>query len=349
MYISRGVGYAAAAVSPFLMGSSFAIQKTSTVHESRVDCFAYQLYVACGVFIVSLFTLFTGEMHSFVRPFIGGIMLSCCLVLGVFCVRNIGISHTMAITCATGTIVSFSLGKVAFEESSKNVGLALAGLAGVVIGIVLLAYFVEDAEENAIEAKPAANAFNPATSGSGPPPELSHGGSEETVTLLPTQETAGGGTRTYWILGAVLAGVLGGAQLAPCHAISDSDGLGFVASFGAGALSAAILIAGVYGGMVAAGKAEPGEMAVETLPYGLIQGALFGATNICTIVAMESPLGLAVAQPFRECALVVGGLYGYFLFGEMAGRGLFAKFMICALVMMLGILALSVFGEQQEK
>ena len=96
--------------------------------------------------------------------------------------------------------------QVAFEESSKNVGLALAGLAGVVIGIVLLAYFVEDAEENAIEAKPAANAFNPATSGSGPPPELSHGGSEETVTLLPTQETAGGGTRTYWILGAVLAG-----------------------------------------------------------------------------------------------------------------------------------------------
>ena len=96
--------------------------------------------------------------------------------------------------------------QVAFEESSKNVGLALAGLIGVVIGIVLLAYFVEDAEENAIEAKPAANAFNPATSGSGPPPELSHGGSEETVTLLPTQETAGGGTRTYWILGAVLAG-----------------------------------------------------------------------------------------------------------------------------------------------
>jgi len=343
------MGYAAAAVSPFLMGSSFAIQKTSAVHESRVDCFAYQLYVACGVFIVSLFTLFTGEMHSFVRPFIGGIMLSCCLVLGVFCVRNIGLSHTMAITCATGAIVSFSIGKVVFEESSKNLGLALAGLTGVVIGIVLLAYFVEGAEGDASEAKPAASAFNPATSGSVPPPELSPGGSEETATLLPTQETAtDGGTRMYWIVGAVLAGVLGGAQLAPCHAISDSGGLGFVASFGAGALSAAILIAGVYGGMVAAGKAEPGEMAVETLPYGLIQGALFGATNICTIVAMESPLGLAVAQPFRECALVVGGLYGYFLFGEMAGRGLFAKFMICALVMMLGILALSVFGEQKE-
>ena len=39
-------------------------------------------------------------------------------------------------------------------------------------------------------------------------------------------------------------------------------------------VAAAILIAGVYGGMVVAGKVEPGEMAVETLPYGLIQGEL---------------------------------------------------------------------------
>lgn len=74
------------------------------------------------------------------------------------------------------------------------------------------------------------------------------------------------------------------------------------------------------------------------------RGFISSSYQLITCIA-----GLAVAQPFRECALVVGGLYGYFLFGEMAGRGLFAKFMICALVMMLGILALSVFGEQKEK
>ena len=73
------------------------------------------------------------------------------------------------------------------------------------------------------------------------------------------------------------------------------------------------------------------------------RGFIWASYQLITCIA-----GLAVAQPFRECALVVGGLYGYFLFGEMAGRGLFAKFMICALVMMLGILALSVFGEQKE-
>ena len=86
-----------------------------------------------------------------------------------------------------------------------------------------------------------------------------------------------------------------------------------------------------------------------TLWAGLLSGLVWNLGNLCSILAIEfARVPFGVAYPILQSALVVAGLIGIFVLGEITQPGAIAVFFLSAFVVLGGAVLLSVFGPQSS-
>ena len=76
---------------------------------------------------------------------------------------------------------------------------------------------------------------------------------------------------------------------------------------------------------------------------GLVSGSIWNLGNVCSVYANDI-ISFAVAQPLMQCALLVSGILGIFVFKEIKGRSNIITFFTFAVVLLLGALLLALFG-----
>jgi hypothetical protein len=144
---------------------------------------------------------------------------------------------------------------------------------------------------------------------------------------------------------ALMVGLCGGSILVPMNYVPKSQsGLVFVPSFGIGAMLASPLVCMVgFGYQSMKGKPLPHLHLVDTLVPGIISGLLWNISNVLAIIAIPQ-IGYAVAYPFLQCALLVGGLWGVFVFHEISGLAV-KVFFSSGVVLIVGAVALALAGQ----
>lgn len=355
MHIGHGMGIAAGCLSPIFMGLSWAFQKRSVVVQSNVSPVVYQAYVAIGLLLTSFLALTTGPAREPAFGLLGGWTSGVSYICVMIAINHLGIGKTLAIVCSFSTVVGFLWGKVVFGESTQNIGWALAGLFTVIIGMGCLAYFVigKDLQEDAgATAEPASQEEKhplrqPLQAESTKHPEPA----APPEAAAPAPPAAAYSQVAYsWL--ALLGALFGGSCFAPLHGVDKEGGIGFLVwwSLGFFAVTMLVLCWHLFLWWQSSDSATPWsrqlEWGFETIPSSLMQGTLLGLANACSVVAMMSPLGLAIATPLRECALVVGAVLGYCCFGEFRQPGALSAFIPCAALVLIGIVLLAVFGEE---
>lgn len=358
------MGIVAGCLSPIFMGLSWAFQKRSVVIQSNVSPVVYQAYVAIGLLLTSFLALITGPAREPALGLLGGWTSGVSYICVMIAINHLGIGKTLAIVCSFSTIVGFTWGKVVFGESTKSIGWALAGLCTVIVGMGCLAYFVigKDAQEDGATAEPASQEEKhplrqplqaDSTKNSEPPAAPPEAAAE--APPAPAPAAAYSQVAYFWL--ALLGALFGGSCFAPLHGVDKEGGIGFLVWWSLGFTAVTLLVlswnlllswrSSDYPALCGStGGSSQLEFGFETIPSSLMQGTLFGFANACSVVAMMSPLGLAIATPLRECALVVGAVLGYCCFGEFRQPGALGAFIPCAALVLVGIVLLAVFGEE---
>ena len=111
-------------------------------------------------------------------------------------------------------------------------------------------------------------------------------------------------------------------------------------ALGAGVLLAAPIITGI---ITLSQKRDWPNLADRTvILYGCISGAIWNAGNMCAIIATRDPgVGLSVAYPILQCGLVIAGLWGILLLGELRDPKAQAGFWISAALVLTGTIMLA--------
>lgn len=113
------------------------------------------------------------------------------------------------------------------------------------------------------------------------------------------------------ILCALLVGLSGGSILVPLHYVPKSQaGLVFIPSFGLGCIVFSPMVCAVaylYTGIM------PDFQFKKTFLTGLLSGFVWNLSNVLSVVAIPN-IGYAVAYPIMQCALLISGMWGIFLF-----------------------------------
>ena len=141
------------------------------------------------------------------------------------------------------------------------------------------------------------------------------------------------------ILWALVVGLAGGSVLAPLHYVpNDQKGFVFIPSFGIGAIvfSPAVFLFSAW-----LTSEWPPLHLREALPMGLMSGLLWNIGNILSVVAIPI-LGYGVAYPFLQCAVLVSGVWGIYVFREIIETRVIVVFWVAGIVLLTGAALLAV-------
>merc|ERR1712166_986763 len=155
--------------------------------------------------------------------------------------------------------------------------------------------------------------------------------------------------RLLGIFYALLTGVFGGSVNVPSTLTkiygTPLNGIETLPCFGLGALVVGLLVPLIYFKLVDTNALQStGGIHFKTLWLpGLISGSVWNIGNICSVYA-NSHISFAVAQPLMQCALLVSGILGIFVFKEITGVKRIVTFFAFAVVLLGGAGLLAVFG-----
>lgn len=76
-----------------------------------------------------------------------------------------------------------------------------------------------------------------------------------------------------------------------------------------------------------------------------VQGLLWNIGNVASFVAVDSPLGMTVAYPVSQCALLIAATWGVLYYREIRNPRKIATFAVSAVVICLGATLLGVYGS----
>ena len=128
---------------------------------------------------------------------------------------------------------------------------------------------------------------------------------------------------------------------------SGAKAIALMPSFGFGALLCALCFTGLWYFWVAfATNAPPPALHVRgTLWAGLCSGVVWNLGNVSSLLAMDVfgvPYG--IAYPILQCALVVGGIIGIFVFKEVTDRLAILLFFVADALVIAGAVLLGTYG-----
>lgn len=157
--------------------------------------------------------------------------------------------------------------------------------------------------------------------------------------------------RQLGIAGAIINGAWGSNNMVPMH-YARADGFygaGYLISYSSGSMIVTIAmwliryLINVYklgGDHVKAYHALPSFHLRQMWKTGLTSGLLYSLGNFFTIVSV-SVLGQGVGYSFVQTSMLISGLWGIFVFGEVKGSQRIMKWLASSVVTVIGILLLS--------
>mmetsp|Transcript_28623 Transcript_28623/g.40886 ORF Transcript_28623/g.40886 Transcript_28623/m.40886 type:complete len:402 (+) Transcript_28623:108-1313(+) len=305
----------------------------------------------------------------------------------IFAIRNAGLAISQGIVASSIVMVSFIWGNIIFKEPAKSQIMAYSAvwlIMGGLYGMSLYStsdwvdtdhdhddredttnndedeYNFEDEEQDAFLNDNSTTSSTSSTSSYENESRNPLANSLEISSAEPVREKLPPGKgviivcgktfqrRNLGLISALLCGTWGGSCLVPMHySKGDTGGLGYVISFGTGALLVTIFIwICRFFFMVYKLKSikegytvlPPFHFRVMWLP-GATAGTLWSLGNVGSIVAVQQ-LGQGVGYPASQAALLVAGLWGIFYYREVTKPKTIIKWFASAFVTILGILLL---------
>lgn len=369
---STAVAFLAAFLSAVCNGSFAAMSKVVPAQHP----FVFNAWLGVGVLLSSL--LHAGLIMPYadaeplfdfqfdVRSALSGCLLGLATLFSFLAIPRVGLATGQGVWGGTAVTVSFLWGVLGPSPigsapksaawSAVGVGLIVVGILGIVLldGIARRLGLAEppqaeegpngeyrkldDAEAGLLAAAAGASPNIGATVLPGSPSGGSAGASDA---------AARGSSWTSGMVFALLVGLSGGSILVPAK-LSALTGVAVLPSLGLGAClttAAPPLYLWVSGSeqLRREPKAAPRSWWADAWP-GVVAGAIWNAGNALQIFAMDAGVSFAIVQPILQTGLVVSGVYGIFLFGEIRGRGKIALFFAAAAVVLVGAAVLSVAG-----
>lgn len=328
--MSAVVGLSCAVGSAVFNGSFAVLFKTEKMARLNVHPMTFQLYVCLGIFVSSLFTVFCGVDFEFLE-FTGWGLVAGGLFVGAasasfFAVAEIGVALGQGIWGGVAMVVSYFWGLLVFGETPSREGLSLLGLLLLVLGVCGVAFCDTIARHwkgQHYERLPLSKQEG------GKPPSPT----EVTISTRTTQSYGRG------VLWAIAVGAFGGSILAPMHYVpEEKQGLVFLPSFGLGCLLVSPSVFGLYCLM---GGPTPKLHIREALVTGSLSGLIWNVGNLLSILAIPI-VSYGVAYPIMQCAILVSGMWGIYVFDEITNASTIQVFWIGGATLVIGGFLLAV-------
>ena len=357
------IGLACAVASAVLNGSFMTLFRTPRMVALQVHPAVFQVYACLGIFVSSWLVvpfLYLNprilvwqpdagtELRWSVWGMLAGFLFVAAVSASFAAVRQIGMALAQGIWGGGAMVVSYAWGVLVFGQVPRHVGASLMGLFLLVVGVVgiaqsaaigrymrgaLLKRSATSGDERLPLMSETLTAAAETTSGDeGIPPTEASGSTREEAETTREDETD---SRSYmqgvlWALGVALTG---GSILAPLHYVSpDKQGLVFLPSFGVGALLVSPVVLWVY--LLTVDRVPPLHLQ-EALVPGMLSGLIWNLSNLLAIIAIPA-ISYGVAYPILQCALLISGLWGIYVFQEITDAATIVVFWVGGLVLVCG-------------
>mmetsp|Transcript_6366 Transcript_6366/g.16247 ORF Transcript_6366/g.16247 Transcript_6366/m.16247 type:complete len:376 (-) Transcript_6366:424-1551(-) len=360
------VGLALAALSMVGNGSFGIFGKLC---RKEPDPVLFNSFLAVGVMLSSLLPMpFLARAGFAVGLTLPGAIAGCLLVVATLfsfiAISLTGLSNAQAtwscaaITCATlwGALGPQRGGKGP-GAPMKSVGLTILALCFLVAGVMVInaaasvaaKLFCGSARKklnlsDSTTAKVEEGEGNPVSAAS----EVSESSGAES-----DEETGSWLKALLGLVPALLVGLSGGSVLVPMSfAPKELAGVPILLSFGSAAGIVGVLVGAGYWTCykgeslsLRQGSSLRKELGPDVILYGIASGVCWNAGNICQIIALHDlhmPYG--VSYPILQCALVVAGLWGIFVFREVTDPKEIAVFFVGVGILLIGVVLLGLYG-----
>jgi len=377
-------GYLLALASAVCNGSFAAASKLPSVQKANPHPIIFNSFVCFGVVISSLVTmpflpLLGTELKFNYLASLSGALFVGAILCSFLAIPHLGLAMAQGIWGGAALMVAFLwgvLGPAPIGATPSSWTGSLVGVLLLMVGIIGMV-FHEPVSELACGNTDDDRASRSLLSSSGNSSDEdgsdtnhylrkesldleSEPGAEEeqqrttSVDRSNPQNTSGPRNVKHRLLGivyALLTGVFGGSVNAPSALTkiygTPLNGIETLPSFGLGAMVVGLLVPLVYFKCVdTTALTLTGGIHFKTLWLpGLISGTVWNLGNICSVYA-NAAISFAVAQPLMQCALLISGILGIFVFKEIKGVKRIVTFFAFAGVLLGGAVLLALFGPK---
>eukprot|EP01083_Nonionella_stella_P037147 101271_1 len=337
-------GMILAIVSLICNGSFSSLNKLHKVQAANINPQIFNLYFVMGVILSSIVVYFVlllmGESVQFTYlGVISGFCLSVCGMTTFAAIKYIGLSVGITIWSGTAIFVSFVQGFMVGTHA-QYLWIAIGGCVVLLIGIIgvgfsnsLVALLCTNNQQNAYQDMLITE------------PSIEINPTNYNIQDTPNHDHVDTKYRDF-VLGiffAVTTGVFGGSVGFPSNWTNETNsGLKYLISFAVGCCCI-IPITLLWALSVSWNKIE-WHLGTCLVP-GLLAGLVWNIANVASLYAIES-LSYGVAYPIMQSSLVVGNLWGIFVWKECVDKRVICMlFVFCFIVMIgCGLITVGVIG-----
>ena len=341
------VGFLLAFASAVCNGSFAAFQKLPQVQRSKPHPIIFNMYVSLGVVVSSLvvipFLPLIGLQIKF-NPLgsLAGALFVLATLFSFLAIPYLGLAMAQGTWGGAALLASFLwgvLGPSPVGLSPRSLPGSLFGVALLIVGVIGMVYHAEIARLVCCIDQ-----------------DNEDGTTSEEDILLETgeqgREPEQNSKRSSFLVGLIFAlcvGLFGGSVNVPSELTKKYgiplEGLETMPSFGLGTLCMGLVVPTFYFKLIDPDAlVETGGLHFRAISVpGLISGTIWNIGNVCSVYA-NSIISFAIAQPLMQCALLVSGMLGIFVFKEIVGRGNILTFFSFAVVLLTGAALLAVYG-----
>jgi len=289
-------------------------------------------YIGCGLLnLIPIALLWlTGHQFEFqVTGFWAALDLMIVQYFARQAVWELGIGVAPACWASTAAITSFAWGTLYFGDKPWNMGFACIGLAIIIAAACSISYAFSDSQKSDGALDLSSSSVS----------SLSRG---DTQSFPPPG-----------VMFAVIAGLCDGSmqaffthfQASSAQGRSFAGMMQYMGSFGIGILGLNAVILGLYFTIGPGKDKKLADLKIQQCGVpAVISGLSWAQANSCGLLAAHY-LGMALAFPLTQTALVFGGIWSLYVFNELKTPKSSKIFAAAVIWTVIGALFLSVFGQ----
>jgi len=308
-----------------LNGSFASLFKTKKITDVSVDPVVFQLYTSFGVFLSSfaLLPFLKDDITTLIT--LWGILAGCLSVLALYAsfaaVDHIGVALAQGIWGGVAIVVSWLWGVLIFRDLPSSLWMSILSLLILIVGGFVIAF-----------CDKIGKYMQPSNSSAESEPLLD-------TSMNHVDEVDSMSKVFRGVSLSIIVGLTGGSILVPLHYVSESkQGILFLPSFGIGSLLTSPIIYCIHSIF---SRSMPVLHFRESIWTGLLSGFLYNLGNFLSILAIPV-IGYNVAYPILQCAILVSGVWGIYVFKEITNPRMIYTFWIGGFILLVGAILLTI-------